>query len=369
MLTPSEFRDLVSGRRDGVRASLLRGLLRGAEFPYSAAVRLRNWRYDTGRAASHRAGVPVISVGNITLGGTGKTPAVEWLARWLLERGVRVGLVSRGYGSQDGRPNDEALELAEKLPDVPHVLDPDRVRGANRAIDEFGCQLILLDDGFQHRRLARDFDLVLVDALEPFGFEHVFPRGTLREPLAGWSRASALMLTRAEQLDVPQRAAIRERALTFAPQALWLESTYQPHALRSIEGAESPLDLLLGKPIAAFCGIGNPDGFRRALAAQHYSVNAFREFADHFAYPPDAVAELTRWVRGAMLTPREHALGDSNVAAVVCTHKDLVKVGPQWTSETPLLALASRLEVQTGKPELESALRPLVTRALGVTIG
>ncbi len=351
MLGPSEFRDLVSGRRSGVRAGLARAGLRALEAPYSAAVRLRNWRYDTGRATVHRAGVPVISVGNITLGGTGKTPAVEWLARWLLERGVRVGLVSRGYGSQDGRPNDEALELAEKLPDVPHALDPDRVRGANRAIEEFGCQLILLDDGFQHRRLARDFDLVLVDALEPFGFEHVFPRGTLREPLAGWSRASALMLTRAEQLDVPQRAAIRERVLKFAPQALWLESTYQPHALRSTGEAELPLDTLLGKPISAFCGIGNPDGFRRALASQHYQVAAFREFADHYDYPAEAMAELTRWV------------DDANVAAVVCTHKDLVKVGPQWSSETPLLALASRLEVQTGQSELETALGPLVERA------
>jgi tetraacyldisaccharide 4'-kinase len=351
LLSPSEFRDLVSGRRSGVRAGLLRSALRLAETPYAAAVRLRNWRFDTGRARAQRVSVPVISVGNITLGGTGKTPAVEWLARWLLERGVRVGLVSRGYGSQNGRPNDEALELADKLPDVPHVLDPDRVRGANRAIEEFGCQLILLDDGFQHRRLARDFDLVLIDALEPFGFEHVFPRGTLREPLAGWSRASALMLTRAEQLDAPQRAAIRARAMQFAPQAIWLESNYQPYALRSIGGGALPLDLLLGKSLAAFCGIGNPDGFRRALADQRYIVNAFREFADHFGYPADAMTELTRWV------------DDANVATVVCTHKDLVKVGPQWTSETPLLALASRLEVQIGQPELEAALAPLVQRA------
>ncbi len=232
MPRPSEFRDLVSGRRRGLAATLARALLRGLEVPYAAAVRVRNWRYDSGRAMIHRVGVPVISVGNLTLGGTGKTPTVEWLARWLMEHGVHVALVSRGYGSRDGEPNDEALELAQKLPNVPHVLDPNRAGGARRAIDEFGCQVVLLDDGFQHRRLGRDFDLVLIDASEPYGYGHVFPRGTLREPLAGWGRADALLLTRADLLDESQRAEIRRRAAHYAPEALWLEAAYEPHALR-----------------------------------------------------------------------------------------------------------------------------------------
>jgi tetraacyldisaccharide 4'-kinase len=342
----------VSGQRGGAKAALLRAGLRVLETPYTAAVRVRNWRYDTGRSVSHQVSVLVVSVGNITLGGTGKTPAVEWLARWFAERGVRVGLVSRGYGSKDGKPNDEALELAQKLPDVPHVLDPDRVRGANRAIEEFGCQLVLLDDGFQHRRLARDFDLVLIDALEPYGFEHVFPRGTLREPLAGWSRASAFMLTRAELLDDAARADVRRRALEIAPQALWLEATYTPHSLLSSSGAEHALASLETEPVVAFCGIGNPDGFRRALEGCNYDVLAFREFADHYAYPESEVRALARWA---------DAMG---VAALVCTHKDLVKVGPHWPGKTPLLALASRLQLNVGQQELEAALLPLVERSL-----
>ncbi len=354
MLSPSEFRCLVSGRRGGVKASLLRAGLRMLETPYAAAVRVRNWRYDTARAKTHRVSVPVVSVGNITLGGTGKTPAVEWLARWFTEHGVRVALVSRGYGSQDGQPNDEALELAQKLPEVPHVLDPDRVRGARRAVEEFGCQLILLDDGFQHRRLARDFDLVLIDALEPFGFEHVFPRGTLREPLQGWSRASAFLLTRAEQLDDAGRAEVRRRALAIAPRALWLEATYTPRALRAYDGAEQPLATLAGESVAAFCGIGNPDSFRRALTTCGFEVLAFREFADHDAYPESETQALARWA---------DAMG---VAALLCTHKDLVKVGPRWPGKTPLLALASRLEISEGQQQLEAALAPLVERALRV---
>jgi tetraacyldisaccharide 4'-kinase len=351
VLDPYEFRELISGRRRGPRAALLRAALGVLETPYSAAVRVRNWRYDAGRAKVHRAGAPVISVGNITLGGTGKTPCVEWLARWFATRGVRVGLVSRGYGSQQGHPNDEALELAQKLPGVPHVLDPDRVRGANRAIDALRCQIVLLDDGFQHRRLARDFDLVLIDALEPFGFRHVFPRGTLREPLSGWARADALVLTRSELVDGPRRAEIRREAQRYAPGALWLEATHAPQALRAASGQEQPLDTLKGRRVASFCGIGNPAGFRHALDRCGYDVAATRTFADHFAYPPPALAELARLADGL------------DVAAVVCTHKDLVKIGDRWPGKTPLWAVSSRLEIVTGQAELEARLEQLAARA------
>src|SRR5262249_52600698 len=158
------------GRRRGPWAALARGGLRVLEVPYTAAVQWRNRRYDRGWAQIHRVEVPVVSVGNLTLGGTGKTPVVEWLARWFAERQVRLGLVSRGYGAKPGQLNDEALELAHKLPGVPHVQDPDRVSGARAVIDRFGCSLVLLDDAFQHRRIARDLDIVLVDALEPDGF-------------------------------------------------------------------------------------------------------------------------------------------------------------------------------------------------------
>jgi tetraacyldisaccharide 4'-kinase len=351
-LGPSEFRELASGRKRGPGAALVRAALRALETPYAAAVRWRNWRYDTRRAAVQRVDVPVVSVGNLTLGGTGKTPTVEWLARWFGERGVRVGLVSRGYGAPDGEPNDEALELAQKLPGVPHVADSDRVRGARRAVGEFGCQLLILDDAFQHRRLARDFDLVLIDALEPFGFEHVFPRGTLREPLQGWSRAHALLLTRAELVDAAQRAVIRARAASFAPGALWLESSHAPAALRTAAGEERPLESFASRAVAAFCGIGNPAGFAHSLAQCGYRVAAHRVFADHMRYTPEVIRELENWSAG------------QDVTAVVCTHKDLVKVGPHWRGGVPLVAVAVRLEITRGQSELEAALGALARRAL-----
>ena len=180
MLNPSEFRDLVSGRRRGIGASVLRAALRVAEVPYGLAMLWRNRRYDRDLARTHRVEVPVVSVGNLTLGGTGKTPMVEWIARHLRAQNVRVTLISRGYGAEAGAANDEALELEQKLPDVPHLQNPDRVAAARTAVDKLDCQLILLDDGFQHRRLGRDLDIVLLDALEPFGFGHVFPGGMLR---------------------------------------------------------------------------------------------------------------------------------------------------------------------------------------------
>ncbi len=348
MLGPSEFRELVSGRRRGVKAAAMRGLLRALEVPYSAAMRVRNWRYDTGRAEVHAAGVPVISVGNITLGGTGKTPVVEWLARWLTERGVRVGIVSRGYGAKDGRPNDEALELAEKLPEVPHVQDADRVRGAQRATSEFGSQVLVLDDGFQHRRLKRDFDLVLIDALEPDGFEHVFPRGTLREPLTSWARADGFLLTRADQVNEAARMAIRERALSVAPRAVWAEAAYVPRYLLDAAGGDHPLDTFAGKPVAAFCGIGNPDAFRRSLEDAGLKLASFRTLPDHYAYPAAEVTELGAWAKSV------------SAAAAVCTYKDLVKVRGAWPAGVPLVALASRLEVTSGQAELEAALQYVI---------
>lgn len=350
MFHPTAFRDLVSGRRRGVSAALLRALLRGGEMGYAAAMRWRNRSYDRGRWPAERVGVPVISAGNITLGGTGKTPLVEWLARWYRARSVRVALVSRGYGAELGAANDEALELEQRLPDVPHVQNRDRVAASRLAIDEFESQLILLDDGFQHRRLARDLDIVLLDALEPFGFEHVFPRGTLREPLSGLSRAHAVALSRADVVDAGERTAIESRVRGYAPHATWLEVVHRPRRLVGIDEHEQPLAALAGRRVAAFCGIGNPAGFRHTLACLRADVVELREFADHHAYTRDDVESLARWVESL------------DVEAILCTAKDLVKLRLETIGGRPLWALAIELEVTRGREELESRLANFLPR-------
>jgi tetraacyldisaccharide 4'-kinase len=343
VISPQQFRELVGGRRRGLSASLLRGALRAAEMPYSAAMRYRNWRYDRGRVAIHRVEVPVISVGNLTLGGTGKTPVVAWLARWLRERQVRVTIVSRGYGAEAGARNDEALELEQQLPDVPHVQNSDRVAAARLAIEEFECQAILLDDGFQHRRLARDLDLVLLDALEPFGFEHVFPRGTLREPLAGLHRANVVLLSRADMLSEGDRLRIRERVAHLAPKAVWGEVRHAPRALLSASGKEMPLASSM-RSIAAFCGIGNPAGFRHTLESLQYGIAGFHEFPDHHNYTRQDLEAIARWAL------------ELNADALLCTGKDLVKIGVDTLGSTPLWAVTIGIEFLSGREELEKRL-------------
>ena len=343
--TASHFRELVSGRQRGIGAALLRGMLRTAELPYSWTVQLRNYQYNTGRKEIYRAPVPVVSVGNLTLGGTGKTPLVEWLARWFTARGVSVTIISRGYGKGHGSGNDESLELQDKLPDVPHLQNPNRSQAARAAVVDGGCQLILLDDAFQHRRIARDLDIVLIDALEPFGFDHVFPRGTLREPVDGLSRADVIGLTRSDVVDQQQRQAIRKRVSELAPRAIWLELIHAPQYLLSSENEEKEIHALAGQRVAAFCGIGNPAGFRHTVTSCGMRLVAFREFPDHHNYQPEDLVALGDWVRHS---------GD--VDALVCTHKDLVKIPASRLGDRPLWALVIGVDFPSGQAELGARL-------------
>ena len=347
MLSASEFRELASGRTRGWRATLLRTLLRLIETPYAWAMRLRNRAYDGGQGIVHVA-VPVISVGNLTLGGTGKTPLVAWIARWLRAHDVRVTLISRGYGAEAASPNDEALELEQQLPDVPHLQNADRIAAAQVAIDEFDCQIIVLDDGFQHRRLARDFDVVLLDASEPFGLGHVFPRGLLREPISGLRRADCVVLSRADMIDADARLAIRGHVARFAPHATWVEACHAPDAWLSASSERRPLDMLAGQRVAAFCGLGNPLGFRHSLETCGLIVAGFREFPDHHPYERTDVESLIAWA------------AELGVAALVCTHKDLVKLDTDRLGPTPLWALGVRLDFLAGQADLEAELTALL---------
>ncbi len=358
IVSPERFRALVSGEARGLGAACLRGLLWLLAIPYSAVVRWRNWRYDTERANITRVEVPVVCVGNLTLGGTGKTPMVEWVAKQLRSRGLHVALVSRGYrsrpqaqaqaqglpalGSRDAA-NDEALELAQRLPNVPHVQNPDRVAAARRAIDEFHAEVIVLDDGFQHRRLARDLDIVLLDAVMPFGFDHLFPRGMLREPITSLHRAGVVILSRADMVDGARRASIRQTVQRLAPNAAWAEVRHAPQYLLSLDGETAPLDELREKRIAAFCGIGNPAGFRHTLDAYGYNVVDLREFPDHHAYTAADVETLSQWAT------------DVQASALVCTHKDLVKID-NAVGAVKLWAMIVGLEFISGQSDVENAI-------------
>jgi tetraacyldisaccharide 4'-kinase len=275
---------------------------------------------------------------------------VKWLAQRLQDAGLRVAIVSRGYGAAEGKHNDEALELAQALPNVPHLQNRDRVAAAQQAIREFQSHVLLLDDGFQHRRLGRDLDIVLLDALEPFGFEHVFPRGTLREPLAGLARANVVCLSRADAISKPERNAIRQRVSQITPNAIWCEAAHAPSKLVNARGESQPLEFLASHRVAAFCGIGNPAGFHHTLAAAGCKPVAWREFPDHHAYTTSDQTELVTMAKNA------------NAKVLVCTQKDLVKLQQPELDGIPLWAVSIEISFLAGQEALEKQVDNVLTK-------
>jgi len=322
--------NVMSGAERGPIAAALRAGLTAVEPFYSAAVGLRNRGFDRpGRAK--RLPRPVISVGNITAGGTGKTPVVRWLAEHLRSRGRNVAVLSRGYKAVPGSLGDEQRMLDRLLNrvDPPSVkplspvllyADPDRHAAGERALREHPeIDVFLLDDGFQHRRLARDLDLVLIRATEPFGYGHVLPRGLLREPLSGLRRAGAFVLTHADGVDAAERARISGELGRHNPAAPIFAAVHATVAIRSAPSAgapdeELPLERLSGIRAFAFCGIGNPGSFQRELRLRCGTLVGNRWFADHHAYTP------------ADLHAVQDAARKAGADILITTEKDWVKL-------------------------------------------
>jgi tetraacyldisaccharide 4'-kinase len=313
--------------------------------PYGVATALRNRLFDHGWKQVQRASVPVISVGNLTVGGTGKTPCVEYVARRFRQWDRQVAILSRGYGSDHG-PNDEALVLEDNLPDVPHLQGPDRVALARIAVEELESDVLVLDDGFQHRRLARDLDLVLVDATRPWGFGYLLPRGLLRESPRGLGRAGAILLTRCDQAANGTIARLKEQVARLAPQTPVIETSHQATAWVDAEQRTSPLERFQGRSVAAFCGLGNPDAFRRTLHDLGIVVRAFRTFPDHHAYTRPDVEALRTWARQ-----------EATEGVVVTTQKDLVKLRLTRLGEGELWALRIQLRIHAGQDALDRKLK------------
>jgi tetraacyldisaccharide 4'-kinase len=341
------FLHLVRGESRGLLPTLSRLGLGGVAGLYRLGVASRNLAFDRGWKPQNRVGLPVVSVGNLTLGGTGKTPMVEWIARWYRVRGLRVAILSRGYGDASGM-NDEGRVLEENLPDVPHLQGPDRVALARVAVEELESEILVLDDGFQHRRLARDLDVVLLDALDPFGLGRIFPRGLLREPVGSLRRAGVVVLSRADLVDEASRKSIRDEAERRAGPLRWALARHAPLDLIDAEGRSFPLSEAGGRKVAAFCGIGNPEGFRRTLGGLDLDVVGFRAFHDHHPYKAEDVADLAGWLRG---------LG---AELALTTQKDSVKLRASGLGPVPLRALRIGLDVMDGSETLERALSDLL---------
>lgn len=338
------FRAVVRNEAGGVWPSLLRGAMRAASVPYGLGVRVRNLLYDHGYSVSFRVSVPVVSIGNLTLGGTGKTPCVEYVARFYRQRDVQAAILSRGYGASTG-VNDEALVLEEELPDVPHLQSPDRVELARIAVEELESELLILDDGFQHRRLARDLDIVLLDATDPWGQGYLFPRGFLREGPRSLRRADAVILTRWDQVTDDVRGRLQHEVARHAPSAVVAHAVHGPVELVNSEQQTAPLSLLREQPVAAFCGIGNPEAFRQSLLALGARVEWFQTYADHHPY-----------TRSDVETLRDLLSRQAPGSLAVTTQKDLVKLRVSRLGNCALWALRIRLEITAGREALEQKL-------------
>ncbi|MDE3152989.1 MAG: tetraacyldisaccharide 4'-kinase [Gemmatimonadota bacterium] len=315
----------------GPLAGAARTALWPAAAAYRAATALRNRRYDRGASAVERGPIPAVAVGNLTVGGTGKTPVAAWLAAELAARGARPAIVLRGYGA------DEPLVHERLNPGVPVVVSPDRVAGVLRAAS-LGATAAVLDDAFQHRRAARVADLVLISAERGLTGARLLPAGPYRELPAALRRATLVVVTRktasAEHAEAVLRDAERYAGKPGAVMSLL------PGALIPVAGGDPvPLGALAGRTVLLATGVGEPDLVASQLSAAGAEVR-LRAFADHHAFTDAELAALAGEARGA-----EYA---------VCTLKDAVKIGARWPGPAPLWYVSQTVTVERGAALLEA---------------
>jgi tetraacyldisaccharide 4'-kinase len=322
----SRIEDVLYGRKSSV---VLEPLLAVLSVCYRAVLLLRDTGFRTGLLRSRRLPLRVLSVGNITLGGTGKTPTVIQVAGLCRDRGIRPVIVSRGYGRRDDseilivadgrnvllgpdRAGDEPVMISARLGNVPVIVGRDRYRAAQLAIERFRPDCVILDDGFQHRAVKRDVDIVLIDGADPFGRGKVFPAGILREPLSALKRAHVVLITRAEQASNLEGL---KRQVAAHSRALVVTGSYRPLGIVDIATDEfRPLKALQGTRVLAFAGIARPESLRGLLEKQGANVVSLRSYPDHHRFTPSDLADLVR------------EAADARASFLITTEKDGVKL-------------------------------------------
>ena len=343
---------LVSGRTRGAAASLARFGL------WVLSLAASNLRRLLPGWVQHPP-CPVVSVGNLTVGGTGKTPMAAYLADLVTRMDGAPLIVSRGYGSDEGRPNEEARELQRLCPDVPHVQNADRVRAIEQWMRRRPCDVAILDDGFQHRRCARDLDIVLLDALRPFGYGRLLPRGLLREPPSALRRADIIVITRTESIAAGELTRLKAEVGSLAAgETPVLLAEHQPTAILLPDGSRRDLEWLAGRDVAAVCGIANPQAFRMTLERLGARIAMVETFRDHHLYTR---ADLNRLVSAAET---------AGAKMLVTTGKDFVKWLPmiEAAGVAPRVGVAA-LQIALRITEGEDVLRRRIAALLAASEG
>jgi len=328
--------------------ALLLGALAGG---YRSLLGAREWLYDRGVLRSQALPCAVVSVGNLTVGGTGKTPAVELAVRTLAELGHRAVVVSRGYRRQSRGvqvvadtasirldpedAGDEPFLLARRLPRVPVIVGANRYQAARLAVERFHATAVVLDDGFQHKTLAKDLEVVMTRARSPWGNGRLLPGGPLREPLAALARAHLIVATEARSAaDLEE---VRAAAARWAPEVPVLTARYAPVECWEAERMRArPLGSLAGARLLAFAGIASPRGFGATLGELGVAVLDQVSFPDHHWYTPEDFRQLSL---------RAHELG---AEGLVTTEKDWVRLRRLSLPDRPLYVVSVQLELLTG---------------------
>jgi tetraacyldisaccharide 4'-kinase len=367
-------------RRDW-KANLMRGFLFGGSKLFQAAVKVRRFLYNWRILRDKTLGVQVIAIGNLTVGGTGKTPVVEKFARELRDAGRNVAILSRGYRSKpvpihtkllnkillrddqtpprvvsDGKSllldsnmaGDEPYMLASNLKDVVVLVDKDRVKSGRYAIEKFGCDTLLLDDGFQYWDLrGRRHDVVLIDRQQPFGNEHLLPRGTLREPPSHLARAHTIFITKSDG----NTAELRERITRLNPTAAVIECVHHPLYFEDVcTGERKGLDLLTGKKVASLSGIAQPESFEQSLVKLGADHVFSRRFADHHRFTQQ---EILNAINRAKKRQAE---------MIVTTQKDAVRFPKIDRRDLPIFFMRVEIKIVAGANDFQDCVRKICFR-------
>ncbi|MDD5465759.1 MAG: tetraacyldisaccharide 4'-kinase [Candidatus Omnitrophica bacterium] len=338
--------NLVSCKINGPFAVLLRGFLFLLSLVYGLAVIILASFY---RIRPARFSTKVISVGNITLGGTGKTTFVEYLAEKLNSQGKKITVLSRGYKRDTGKQGaqsigDEPAMLQKKLPFLRVIVDKNRIRAAFKAVRDYAADTLILDDGLQQWRIFKDLEIVTIDAANPFGNCRMLPAGFLREPLSALRRADIFLLTQVKpDQDTSGLCAKLKR---INPQALIVESIHKPEAFSnvSVSGSSLGLDSFKGKSVAVFSGIGNPQGFEDCVSSLGIKIAKAFRFADHHDYTQ---AEIDSIIKAAR---------QINLDTIITTQKDAVKIRELQIRGAAILALDIKLSITKNEAEFNRRL-------------
>lgn len=370
--------DVILGRRAGAPAAVYGAFLHLLSWLWSAAAQLKLWLYRKRILRDQPLGCLVVVVGNLTAGGTGKTPVVEKFARALRDRGRKVAILSRGYKSKrqplwrrwwtsfthgeeepprivsDGNrvlldsesAGDEPYMLARNLPGVIVLVDKNRVKSGAYAIKKFGCDTLVLDDGFQYLPLKGRLNLLLIDKTNPFGNGHLLPRGVLREPVKHLRRASYVFLTKSNgERDLELERTIQQ----YNPGVDIIECTHRPQYLQRFgvgpdqPGAREPLSFLKGRRVFAFSGIATPESFEKFVRDLGALIVGRERFLDHYRYADEDIEELFTAAR------------KGGAACLVTTEKDAVRLPDGYVCPLPLYYLRLEIEIIRGAADFDEA--------------